>query len=233
MNTTPSPFSDQLKQFGESQLIGVSTHDIQRSTAHLILTTTYFTGAAISMAKLSDTPKKTYMKALQDFIEDHFGLSTSNAAGMVESNARLYKRYVLIEKIYTAGWQSAYHWHQQTDKMGDELKTLLKKYQDLSMSDLSLEGRKEQVVTAPVEVEKIIAAASQPAVEKAPTRWKRMALLITLLALFGGATSAALFTDLFSTLEPILRSTLELIQEQLSALPLQEWLDKVRSLIPK
>ena len=151
---------------------------------------------------------------------------------MMVSNPRLYKRYVLIEKNYNAGWEAAHSWNPQTDKKSDELKTLLKKYQDLSMSDLSREGTKEQVVAAPVEVEKIVATVSQPVVEKTPTRWKRKALLITLLALIGGATYVALFTNLFSTLEPILKSTLEWIQERMSELPLEEWIDKILTMIP-
>lgn len=231
MSTTSPPFSEQFRQFGETQLAGISTHDIRKSTVHLILTTAFFTGAAIGMAKLSDTPKKIYLTALQHFLEAHFGLSIDNASGMIESNTRLYKRYVLIEKIYNAGWQSARDWCQQADTQGDSLKTLLKQYHDLSMSSLNIEGVKDQQV-APVEVEVIAPAVTEPVIETPPTRWKRKLLLITLLALIGSATYAALFTNLFSTLEPALESTLESIQELLSALPLEKWLDKVRSLIP-
>jgi hypothetical protein len=233
VNTTPAPSSDRLKQFGETQLAGISTHDIQKSTVHLILTTAFFTGAAMGMAKLLDTPKKAYLNSLNCFLEEHFGLSADNAAGLIQSNARLYKRYVLIEKIYTAGWESARNWCRQADTQSDALKMLLKQYQDLSMSGLNIEGIKEQTVNAPVEVEKIVTTASQPVVEEKPTRWKRKIFLITLLALFGGAMYAALFTNLFSTLEPILKSMRESIQEQLSELPLKEWLDKALSLIPK
>ena len=233
MNSTSPSFSDQLDRFSEAQLAEVSTHDIQASTVHLILATVFFTGATIGIAKQSNTSKKTYLSSLGTFLENRFGLNSERASGMIESNARLYKRYVLIEQVYNAGWEAAHSWNPQTDKKSDELKTLLKKHQDLSMSDLSREGTKEQVVAAPVEVEKIIATASQPVVEETPTRWKRKALIITLLALIGGATYAALFTNLFSTLEPILKSTLELIQEQLSELPLEEWFDKILSLIPK
>ncbi|MDX2465143.1 MAG: hypothetical protein QNK31_11620 [Porticoccus sp.] len=232
MNSTSPSFSDQLEKFSEAQLAEVSIHDIQASTVHLILTTVFFTGATIGIAKQSNTPKKIYLSILGTFLENRFGLNSERASGMIESNARLYKRYVLIEKIYNAGWKAARSRNQQTDKKSDELKTLLKKYQDLIMSALSLEGTKEQVVAAPVEVEKIVITASQPVVEETPTRWKRKALIITLLALIGGATYAALFTTLFSTLEPVLKSTLESIQEQLSKLPLEEWLDKVLSLIP-
>ena len=53
--TAPS-FSGQLEQFGEAQLADVSTHDINTSTAQLLLTTVFFTGAAISMAKQLNTP---------------------------------------------------------------------------------------------------------------------------------------------------------------------------------
>jgi hypothetical protein len=233
VNTTHALPSDRLKQFGETQLAGIATHDIQKSTVHLILTTTFFTGAAMGMAKLSDTPQKAYLNSLHVFLEERFGLSTDNAAGLIQSNARLYKRYVLIEKIYSAGWESARDWCQQAETQSDSLKTLLKQYQDLSMSGLSIEGIKEQKVSTPVEVEKIIATASQGAVEQTPTHWKRAIFLIILLVLFGGATYAALFTNLFSTLGPVLHSMLESIQEQLSALPLEEWLNKALSLIPK
>lgn len=232
MNTTTAPSSDRLKQYGETQLAGISTHDIQKSTVHLILTTAFFTGAAMGMAKLLETPKTAYLNSLHHLLKEHFGLTTDNAAGLIQSNARLYKRYVLIEKIYTAGWESARNWCRQADTQSDSLKTLLKQYQDLSMSGLNIEGIKEQTVDAPIEVETIVATASRPVVEEMPTRWKRKTFLIMLLALFGGATYAAFFTNLFSIVEPALNSILESIQEQLSALPLEEWLNKALTLIP-
>lgn len=232
MNTTAPPSSAPLNQFGESQLTGIATQDIRKSTVHLILTTAFFSGAAMSMAKLSDTSKRSYLNALTDFLAQHFGLSTENASGLIESNARLYKRYVLIEKTYNAGWQSARHWHQQPDTQNDSLKTLLKQYQDLSMSGLNIEGIKKQQA-APVEVEIAAPTAPEPIIETPATRWKAKLALITFIALIGAIAYVALYTNLFPTLQPALKSTLESMQEQLSALPLEEWLDKARALIPE
>lgn len=68
MNST-APFANQLEQFGETQLADISTHDINNSTVQLLLATVFFTGAAIAIAKLSKTPKKSYLAALRSFWE--------------------------------------------------------------------------------------------------------------------------------------------------------------------
>jgi hypothetical protein len=174
--------SQQLTRFGDRQLAGLSPRTICQSTAHLILTTAFFTGATIGLAKSCQTSKQDYLAVLQQFLAERFGLSSHNAAGMIESNARLYKKYKLIENIYHSGWRSAEHWQQRDDKPDGTLASLLAQHHDLSMSQLHIEGTKEQPV-APAEVEEVIPVEATPEIvttDKPRGRWLRWLLLLAI-----------------------------------------------------
>lgn len=176
--------SQQLTRFGDSQLAGLSPRTICQSTAHLILTTAFFTGAVISLAKSCRASKQDYLAVLQQFLAERFGLSSHNAAGMIESNARLYKKYKLIENIYHSGWRSAEHWQQHNDKPDGMLASLLAQHHDLSMSQLHIAGTKEQPV-APAEVEEIIPVETRSEVvtaDKPRRHWLRWLLFLTITA---------------------------------------------------
>lgn len=184
------------------------------------------------MAKQSNTAKKIYLSTLHIFLENHLGLNSEKAAGMIKSNARLYKRYVLIEKIYKAGWKAAGNWNQQTDDKNGELKSLLKKYQNLSMTDLSLEGTKEQKVVPP-EVAPVEPSIPTKVIIAPPsTHWRRTVLLLILLAEVIGVAYLSLFTDLLTVLIPVLESTLGQLSELLSTQSLDKLIDKIVSLLP-
>jgi len=191
---TSSSHHEQLAQFGERQLAELSTRDICASTVHLILATAFFSGAAIGLAKPLKADKKTYLAALRHLLETHFGLSADNAAGMVESNARLYKRYVLIEKIYNAGAKSALDWHKDSANVEPALKALLTQYQTLSMSGLNIEGIKESK-PAPVEIEAIIPVEVAPEVVAPSPRWRRRLLWLLFIALLGLIGYGILFPE--------------------------------------
>lgn len=219
--TQPS-HHDQLAQFAEQQLNELSTRDICDSTVHLILAASFFTGAAIGLATPLKANKKTYLASLHDFLQNRFGLSAGNAQGMVESNARLYKRYVLIEKIYNAGVKAAVEWHKDSSRNDASLKNLLTQYRDLSMSGLNIEGTKQQKV-APAEVEAIARVESAPEVVTAGSpRWGRRLLWFCLLGLFAAVTYFVVFPETIP----------EKISEQIPA----EWLEKIpaewRKLLP-
>lgn len=230
MNENTDPLAQLLKQFGEAQLAEISTHDLRASTVHLILATAFFTGATIGMAKLHNVPRTAYLRTLRIFLERRFGLNADHAKGMIESNARLYKRYVLVERIYNAGLLAATDWCKQDKVQGNELKLLLDKYPDLSMSGLNIEGTKEQKA-APVEVEVI--AESKPVttelVTPPPTRWGRTLLLLLLLIILISIGGAFIFEKqllpYIPMLEPILDSAREFIERLsttlLDALPQQ------------
>lgn len=216
MNDISDPLTEPLKQFGEAQLAEISTHDLRASTVHLILATAFFTGATIGMAKLRNIPRKAYLRTLRIFLERRFGLNADHASGMIESNARLYKRYVLVERIYNAGWLAGTEWCKQGKVQGNELKLLLDKYPDLSMSGLNVEGTKEQTPT-PVEVEDRVETKSvtKESVAPPPTRWGRTLLLMLLLILIVSVGGAFFFQEqlfaYFPMLEPILESALEFL----------------------
>lgn len=183
-----------LAQFGESQLAELSTRDICASTVHLILATAFFSGAAIGFAKPLKTEKKIYLNSLRDFLETHFRLSTKNAVGMIESNARLYKRYVLIEDIYNAGMKAALDWHKDTASNNSALKNLLSQYQNLSMSGLNIEGIKEPK-PAPVEVENIVPMETPHISVATPPRWGRRLFWLLFIILLGLMVFAAMFPE--------------------------------------
>ena len=234
---TVATFADQLKQFGTAQLAGVSTHDLRASTVHLILATSFFTGAAIGMAKLSNIPQKNYLHVLRVFLEKQFGLNADHAEGLIESNARLYKRYVLVELIYNAGWLSASEWSKQPDSPCNELTLLLKKYRNLSMSGLNIEGTKEQAI-APQEADEMPQSIPTPeAVLAVPaSHWKRKVSIMIIFMLAGVAAYAVFFPEQFSALvsalEPILKQLSALFSSLFSEESLAALHDKTRSLIP-
>jgi len=191
---TPPSHHEKLAQFGDLQLAELSTRDVCASTVHLILATAFFTGAAIGLATPLKANKKTYLASLCDFLENHFGLSAENAAGMVESNARLYKRYVLIEKIYNAGAQAALGWHKDSTIQDPTLKNLLMQYQTLNMSGLNIEGVKEPKPT-PVEIETIAHIEPVPEVVTRSPRWGRWLFWGLLIVLFGLVGFGLLFPE--------------------------------------
>lgn len=216
MNDKPTPtsaklaaqLSAQLNQFGEAQLAEVSTRELRASTVHLILATAFFTGATIGLAKQSNTPRKIYLRTLRTFLETHFGLNADHAAGLVKSNARLYRRYVLVELVYNAGWLSSSEWCKQASTSGDELKLLLNKYQNLSMNGLGVEGTKEKTVE-PAEVEATVAVKKTPIVETSPAPSRRLMVVLLLLLLFSSAAYLILYTDQLSTRFPLLKPALQ------------------------
>lgn len=212
MNDNSLPFADQLNQFGESHLANVSAHDIHSSTVQLLLATVFFTGAAISIAKITDTPRKNYHPLLRTFLEKNFRLSADRAEGMIESNARLYKRFVLIEKIYHAGWNAARDWKPGSNKHSDTLKALLKKHSNLSMSELNIEGTKQQVIEPP-KTETIQPITPEVVIVVPTSNWRRNLVLILIVVLISGVAYMLLFTNLFSGW----RSTLETVSDKFFA----------------
>lgn len=177
---------DTLSRFGAVQLQGINPSNIPKVTAHLMVATAFFTGAAIHLASRDRLPKSVYLPALTRYLTRIFGLPERNAAGLVESNARLYKRYVLIESIYNQGWQAGKVWREIDGQSASALAPLLRRYHDLSMSTLDREGIKKKAAATP-EVEDI--AAVKPAQPTAPKRASR--LWLWLLLLLAAATAAA------------------------------------------
>lgn len=180
MATSSAQLSQQLEQFGKSQLAGISARKICDTTVHLILTTAFFTGASIGLAKATKAPKKAYITALQELLKQNFGLSEKNAAGMIETNARMYKRYKLIDKIYNAGWHAAQSWLKNNHETDDALKSLLEEYRDLNMSGINVEGIKEEKAVTPPEVE-IIAHVEPVHTPPPPRRWGRLVFWLLLI----------------------------------------------------
>ena len=180
MATSSAQLSQQLEQFGKSQLADVSTRKICDTTVHLILTTAFFTGASIGLAKATKAPRKAYITALQELLKQNFGLSEKNAAGMIETNARMYKRYKLIDKIYNAGWQAAQSWLEKNHETDDTLKNLLEEYRELDMSSINVDGIKEEKAVTPPEVE-IIAHVEPAQAPPPPRRWGRLVFWLLLI----------------------------------------------------
>lgn len=161
---------DSLNAFGKIQLEGTNAKRIPQVTAHLMVATAFFTGATIQLASRRRLPKSVYLPALQRYLAHTFGLPERNAAGLVESNARLYKRYVLIENIYNHGWEAGKAWQEIDGRGASALAPLLQRYRDLSMATLGVEGIKEKPDVTP-EIQEI--AAVEPAPQAMPKRASR------------------------------------------------------------
>jgi hypothetical protein len=213
---TSDPLTDALKQFGEVELANISASDLRASTVHLILATTFFTGALMGMAKLNNVPRPVYLRTLRIFFERRFGLNADHASGMIESNARLFKRYVLIERVFNAGRLAGLEWQKQGKVQGNELKLLLDKYPDLSMSGLNVEGTKEPKAPEPKPEPVVTVKTVTPQPESPPTRWGRTLLLLILLMLLICIGGAFLFEQQLSPyipmLKPVLNSAREFIE---------------------
>lgn len=149
MSSAPEDLTQHLTTFSRSTLTHLKPADISRTTTHLIIATAYFTGALLCLARQQQTAKPVYLMALRDFLMQTFRLAAPNAQGLIESNARLCRRYVLLENTYNAGWQSASAWLQQPGRDDPTLKALLDRYQNLGMSELGREGIKPEPVKAP------------------------------------------------------------------------------------
>lgn len=174
---------DTLSRFGKDQLKGINASDIPQVTAHLMVATAFFTGAAIQLASRDRLPKSVYLPALHRYLTHTFGLPERNAAGLVESNARLYTRYVLIENIYNQGWQAGKAWREIDGQGASALLPLLQRYHDLSMATLDREGiKKKPVATREVEEIAAVEPAPQAASKRASRRWLWSLLLLAVIA---------------------------------------------------
>ena len=173
----------QLKRFSDAQLAGLSPAKITAVTAHLILTASFFTGAIMCLAANKGLKKADYLPALKFFLAETFGLTPEHAAGLIESNARMYKRYKLIEKVYQRGWAAAQAWQQDNTSSTTVLKDLLGEHHDLSMSDLHLEGIKQPPAPKPATLEEAAAEETAPP----PARRSRLSLWLLLLLLTAAA----------------------------------------------
>jgi hypothetical protein len=177
---------EQLNQFGQSQLNSLKPAQIASITAHLVLSVAFFTGATIYLASMRGTKKSHYLPALQNYLSDTFGLPADHAVGLVESNARLYKRYTLIENIYKQGWQTAQAWNNTPNEVIPQLEALLQEHKDLSMSALNVDGIKEEKA-APKEIEEIIPTPEPKTKAKPSFPWGRVVWLSVFLAAAVGA----------------------------------------------
>ncbi|NOX76659.1 MAG: hypothetical protein GXP17_08655 [Gammaproteobacteria bacterium] len=191
MTSPPNrPLAATLHTFSRHQLAGMRAGDITNVTTHQILTTAFFTGATIHLAAADKQPKSVYLPVLRQFLARTFDLNEERAAGLLESNARMYKRYTLVDRVYHEGWKTAQDWRQENGATQSVLKTLLREFQDLSMSDLNIEGVKEEQATLP-EIEAIVATETTPVSVAPPTR--RMASIIYWLLLLGVFAIAGYF----------------------------------------
>lgn len=184
VSEAPDKFTEQLDAFSRHQLTSLKPSEINRITTHLMITTSFFTGATIYLAGKCQAPKPVYLKGLKNLLMNTFGMAEKNAAGLIESNARMYKRFTLIENAYNQGWQSAKSWVTSPSSSDKALYSLLQQHHDLSMSNLSIEGIKENK-SAPAEIEEIAHVEMAPVPEKAPSRrlWPVLLWLILLTLL--------------------------------------------------
>jgi hypothetical protein len=229
---TQTRHHEQLSRLADEQLAALSTHDICASTVHLILAVAFFTGAAIGLAKQLRQPKNIYLASLRSLLQTRFGLEAHNASGMIESNARLYKRYVLIEKIYNAGLQAALAGRQPRDHHA--LKSLLTEYADLSMSGLNIEGTKE-----PSSVPSEVAALEEiaPIISKLATQPSHRGRTLFLLLMIALITSGAFFlfyrdglAAMFPDLQPVVATWIERLMKDVVE-PVRQWLEQLINML--
>jgi hypothetical protein len=207
------PLTQQLKQFGSQQIANISVRDLRASTVHLILAIAFFTGAATAMAKASKTPRKTYLRVLRIFLEKNLGINADHAEGMIESNTRLYQRYVLIERVYNAGLLAS-----TGNTQGNELKLLVEKYHDLSMTGLNIEGVKDKPKKPRVVENLADTIKIEPLAPSATTSKRKRSLLLFILMLLSGLYLYVMQADFLmeywhTTLQPVWLDLVTIVQQ--------------------
>lgn len=205
-------FTQQLDAFCRQQVALLQASDITKITTHLIITAAFFTGAAIYFSKACKVSKAVYLSAVKNILMENFNLAAENAEGLLESNSRMYKRYMLIEKIYKLGWKAAQIWQKNPDAGSNTLSKLLKKYQNLSMSDLAIEGVKEAIPIPAAEKTYTQTKTVTKAGRKTSKPHRAVLLWLLMTALMAATLLGVLFPQYLSpTLEEILRPLRELV----------------------
>jgi hypothetical protein len=133
-----------ITAFAHAQMSDFVRQQIEESTFLELAACAFFCGAEGQFRKLSKINWRDSHASLVDVVMDIGNIGHSKTNALIETIDRLAKKYYLIENIVEQGKTAADQWLNCQDDEEPPLQELVKKYQNLTMFDLGIEGTNEQ-----------------------------------------------------------------------------------------
>jgi len=162
-----------LAAFARMQISADIRRQIEESTFLELATCAYFCGAEAQIRKQSQLDQRASLNTLIAVIMDICNVSRSKTIALINAIYRLAAKYYLLENIFDVGKIAADQWLNCRDDKKVSLQELVRKYRDLTMFDLGIEG----VNNTYNDQQQALYAS----VEKSVTRLRRRTLLILLI----------------------------------------------------
>lgn len=126
--------------FAETQMSPFVRQQIEESTFLELATCAYFCGAEMQLRKQSKLNWRASHASLIVVVMDVCDISKSKTIALINTINRLSKRYHLMESIVDQGKKAADQWLNCEEMDSPPLIELVKKYKNLTMFDLGIEG---------------------------------------------------------------------------------------------
>lgn len=188
---TPSqPSSNLVWAFAETQMSSFVRQQIEESTFLELATCAYFCGAESQLRKQSKLNWRASHASLIEVVMDICNISKSKTIALINTINRLEKRYHLMENIVDQGKKAADQWLNCEDMDSAPLTDLVKKYKNLTMFDLGIEGINK---TCEEQQQKLYTSLDQSV---SRLRRRRLAMLLIMITLISAYFVAKYHLDL-------------------------------------
>ncbi len=165
-----------IAAFAATQMSDWVRQRIEESTFLELAVCAFFFGAQAQFRKFSPEDSPANWKQLIAVVMDIGNISESKTIALIKTIYRLADRYYLIENIIEQGRSAAEQWLNCRDNSDEPLHSLVRKYQNLSMFDLGIEGVNENYQ------QQVLYAAVDQSVGKLRRRALVLLLIIAVLA---------------------------------------------------
>lgn len=174
-----------ITAFADAQMTEFVRQQIDESTFLELATCAFFCGAEAQFRKLSQQSFRDSRRDLIDVVMEIGNISESKTTALINTIYRLAKKFYLIENIVEQGKSAADRWLNCQDEEVNPLRTIVDKYQHLSMFDLAVEGVNKEYDEQQQEL--------YISVDQSVGKLRRRALVILLIIT---SLSASLFVSL-------------------------------------
>jgi len=161
-----------IRSFARTQITHIKFHDIRESSFLELAVCAFFRGAETLLTKQGGVDPRLGRAQLVSVISMISDISTRNANELIDTVDHFSGKYALIENIIDQGASTADKWITCEEMEGGGLFRIVKKYKNLTMFDLGIEG-----VNAEHEASQ---RALYETVDQSVGRMRRRALLIIL-----------------------------------------------------
>lgn len=138
MDNLNSEFYSLFSAFVDSELSNVDKGDIHESSAATVITCTYFSGAAETLAKHLNTAEGELQAVLAGVLEDQLKMDASSSHYWRSTCERLCTKYPLLKTVYEQAAMTMVVWLDQPDKTSPGLLSLLGQYKNLGLLELEI-----------------------------------------------------------------------------------------------